>query len=189
MYKKLKNCSDLTQLDLSGYENVGFHGTSVLSAEHIELNGFLPYKIFESHEHVEILEIAQKFDVDCHYYCQWLEMLSVTFTKEAIGAINHIESGSHSGQGLANVRKVLQSIVTVGDGVYKSEANQFLSRIEMLENAQPILYVVNLSGYGKRLASDNICYYYHLNPALPFPENSDIGPDRIIARLDHFNGK
>lgn len=187
MYINLESSSDLLLLDLSEYESVGYHGTSILSAEYIELKGFLPYKIFSSHEHAEILEVATKLKIDCFYYQQWLGMLSVTFAKEAIGAITHINSGSHSGQGLANIREVLETIIKEENSDYESKASQFLSRIEILKNAQPILYVVDLSGFGRRLASDNSCYYYYFNPTLPIPEYSDIGPNRIIARLDRFD--
>ncbi|AJE98838.1 hypothetical protein [Pandoraea apista] len=169
-----------------GFDTVGFHGTSSLACQKIETNGFLPDKIFSDSDRDDILSTALRLEIDTSGYRQWIAMRSTTFTKQVDAAINHVRSGHSGGQGLINVQAVLQSMQDKGTDADKEFAQRHLTTIQNIRDASRVIYAVDLSGFGKRIVDDEFrsLYQYHLNPNVPLPATGDIGPQRLIARLD-----
>jgi hypothetical protein len=167
------------------YTPVGFHGTSSLACAKIETAGFLPDKIFSASDHTDLIAIASSLKVDTSDYMQWLAMRSITFAQYAKDAINHVRNGHSGGQGLKNVRTVLQSIFNQGDESDKKVAEIFIEKIELIRGAPAVVYAVDLSGLDQRLVKDKYqqLFQYYWNPATPLPEISDIAPNRLIAQL------
>lgn len=169
----------------AGYEIVGFHGTSSLACEEIETNGFLPSKVFSESDHASLLSMASSLSIDSSTYKEWLGMRSVTFAKQADAAVSHVQNGSSGGQGLYNVQQVLSEILALGDDQQKETATAFVKKLEAIRKAPSVVYAVSLANFGQRLVKDQHqqLYHYYWNPSLPVPEFSDIGPDRLIAKL------
>ncbi|OXI29548.1 hypothetical protein [Burkholderia aenigmatica] len=185
MQVKLVNSEEELIAACAGCELVGFHGTSSLACEKIDTHGFLPDKVFPKADHDQIIKIAESLEADTSCYLQWLDMQSVSFAQHAQFAINHVTSGHSGGQGLAHVEAALKLILDRGDEYQKDFAGPLLERIESIRQAPVVIYAVDLSGFGARLAhnQERAIFHYHLDPNAPFPKTSDIGPARVIARL------
>jgi hypothetical protein len=175
-------------VDLSLYEVVGYHATSTRASGQIETAGFLPHKILSSDTHGRLLDAAESMGLPpltIAGYRQWLELRSVTFTKEAAAAIGHARSGLSGGQGLQYPRAILAEAARTGShSDLVAEVQRVLHEIDA---ARSVVYAVDLSGLGQRLvqADDSAEYlriYFH--PYEPVPSNSIVGPSRLIARLD-----
>ena len=171
--------------DFSRYEVIGFHGTTERVCNLIESKGFLPDKIFPESSHNCIRSAARLLDIDTLSYDQWLEMRSVTFAKEAARAIDHINAGNAGGQGLKNIKSVLDKILQRGDDQQKNTAREFVEQIECIQQANAVIYAVDLSGLKCRLVEDTRqpFYQFYWNPDLPLPTVSEIAPSRLIERL------
>jgi len=185
MHVKLVNSEDELIAACTGYALVGFHGTSSLACQKIDTDGFLPDKVFPKADHCQIISIAASLEADTSGYLEWLDMRSVSFAQHAQFAINHVRIGRSGGQGLAHVEAALQLIFDRGDEHQRNVARPLLERIESIRQAPSVIYAVDLSGFGARLANDQerSIFHYHLDPNAPFPKTSDIGPGRVIARL------
>lgn len=168
-----------------GHETVGFHGTSSFACEEIETDGFLPSKVFSESDHASLLSMASLLSIDTSSYKEWLGMRSVTFAKQADAAVSHVQNGSSGGQGLKNTQQVLLNILALGNDRQKEIVTAFVEKLEAIREAPPVVYAVNLGGFGQRLVNDQHqpLYQYYWNPSLPVPEISDIGPNRLIAKL------
>lgn len=169
----------------AGHETVGFHGTSSLACKAIEANGFLPSKVFSESDHASLVSMASSLSIDTSSYTEWLGMRSVTFAKQADAAVSHVRNGSSGGQGLHNIQHMLSNILELGNDQQKEVATAFVEKLEAIRKALPVVYAVNLVGFGQRLVHDQHqpFFQYYWNPSLPIPEISDIGPDRLIAKL------
>jgi len=170
----------------AGHEPVGFHGTSSLASEGIEANGFLPSKVFSESDHASLLSMASSLMIDISGYKEWLEMRSVTFTKQADAAVSHVLNGSSGGQGLQNLQAVLLKIIELGNVQQKKIATDFVIKLKAIREAPHVIYAVNLAGFGERLVTDRhqpTLYQYFCDPGLPIPKVSDIGPSRLLAKL------
>lgn len=182
----IQNSENIFTNDFSKYDVVGFHSTSSLACNRIETNGFLPDKIFCQLDHDRLITIARKQKIDTGWYEQWLNLRSVTFTREQCDALKHIKQGSAGGQGIKNISDILTGI----NCAEVSEDANFLGmleeRCEAIRSAKPVVYAVDLSNLGQRLDSDRIqpFYYFRWNPELPLPLVSEILPSRIIAKLN-----
>jgi len=166
------------------YELVGFHGTSIEAANEIESRGFLPTKVLEEGDQRGLLAIAEGLGVDVADYREWLGMRSVTFAIDYEDALKHLRSGHVGGQGLRNILSVAEHLYAMGNEVEKELATRVIARIEARQSSRGVVYAVNLTGLGPRLAQDRRLYHYYWNPEAPLPATSEIGPDRLIARLD-----
>jgi hypothetical protein len=174
-------------IDLSAYSVVGFHATSAFAATEIERVGFLPSKILNESQHKEILEIARSLGIetnDMGGYEQWLEMMSVTFTKAFEDAINHVRTGRYEGQGVKHISKVLLAAELLQER--KNFLDQVRSSINEIKHSNPVIYAVDLSNLGGRLVEPKYEDYYQLfwDRSKPMPKDSIVGPERLIARLD-----
>ena len=169
-----------------GHETVGFHGTSSLACKEIEANGFLPSKVFSQSDHANLFGITSSLSIDTLSYKEWFGMRSVTFAKQANDAVSHVRNGSSGGQGLQNMQTVLQSVLELGDDQQKMVAMSLVEKLECIRKAPPVVYAVNLAGFGPRLVNDQRqpLYQYYWDPSLPVSAVSDIGPNRLIARLN-----
>jgi len=171
--------------DFSSYDVVGFHATSITACEGIETNGFLPNKIFTPHEHNRLIAIAKKQGIDTSWHEQWLTMLSVTFTKEKTDAENHINQGSAGGQGLKTIALILGQISDVIDSADATFVGTLRQKIENIQNADSVIYAVDLSNLSPRLDEDKRqpFYYFRWHPEHPLPLISEISPSRIIEKV------
>ena len=170
------------------FQTVGFHATSLNSTTEIEKNGIYPSKVFRFSEHEEIISIANEIQIDVSHYKQWLEMRSVTFTREFEAAIAHIKQGSASGgQGLGNMVHVLNEIKEKGNESQKIASEKYLSMVQGKRNSAPIIYAVDLSHLGSRLVIDQRAPLYQLywrpNCELP-PSEKLITPAHLISKLE-----
>jgi hypothetical protein len=172
-------------ISFTGFQIVGFHGTSAASSMTIESNGFLPRKALLDSDHTELIETANSLGIDTGSYRQWLGMRSVTFTREQAAALEHIRKGYAGGQGLENILSVAREVVRRGDDHQKRVADLAISQLEVARKSPPVIYAVDLSGSGQRLVTDNRqpLYYIYWPTELPLPTASEVGPDRLIARL------
>ena len=181
-----KNSSNKFTTNFSSYVKVGFHATSSLATCQIEKTGFLPNKIFTVGDHQNTLAIAQTLAIDTTDYIQWLQMRSVTFAQNESDALNHIQNGNASGQGLGTMLTVLQKITSSGVREKLTFANNFIAAINNLSQSSSVIYAVNLSNAGKRITNDPQQPLYHLyfNPNAPLPKTSIVTLPDIISRLE-----
>ena len=164
---------------------VGFHATSYSAACKIERVGLLPNKILSEEQHARLLGIAERLEIDTHYYLKWLQMRSVTLTKLLCEAVNHARNGRAGGQGLMNVERVLAAIRERGSGEETDFADGVHGMVKAIRESAPVIYVVDLSCLGERLVDDNGTGFYQVfwHPEHQLPTISVIAPDRLIARL------
>jgi hypothetical protein len=170
---------------LCQYDVVGFHATSSVMCAEIEQVGFLPRKIFGDNEHAQIINVARKLGLDTSSYVEWLGMRSVTFTKVMQQAADHANEGRAGGQGLMHIEHLLAQIKDRSGEAGAEFSDQFSSRIQAIRSSPPVIYVVNLSGLGPRLVDDSRSGFLQMywNPSADLPQESEIGPSRLIARL------
>lgn len=168
----------------ASHPQVGFHGTTSAASAVIEIHGFLPSKVFSEQEHIQILQLVKDLGWDAGSYQQWLDMRSVSFANDPKFAIHHVtQAGKAGGQGLFNVREALEFILSEGSIQSKAIAQTFRQRLDQLRAADPVIYMVDLSGLGPRLVSGNTDYNMYWDPCAALPNVSEIGPGRIIEKL------
>jgi hypothetical protein len=169
----------------TNYSVVGFHGTSSLASADIEANGFLPKKVFSDQEHALILQLAGNLGWDTSSYVQWLGVKSVSFAQDPKRAIDHVTTeGKAGGQGLYNLREALAVILDKGSDENRKMVRPLHERFLELRAAPPVVYMVNLSGLKPRLADCRGVYDWSWDPAVTLPTVSEIGPSRIIEKLE-----
>ena len=170
---------------------IGFHSTSLAASNRIEEQGFLPHKIFAPAEHSKLVQIANTHGLKTFKYESWLTMYSVTFTKDPIHAMKHVEDGKAAGgQGLGNIvntLKMLPAEITPADREFVSELE---SKIKAIQADQAVTYVVDLTGLGQRLDHDEQqpFMYFRWDPTKDLPKVSEIEPARILMKLMHAHG-
>lgn len=174
-----------SSINPADYGVVGFHATSSILCPEIERVGFLPRKILSVEEHEKIFGLGRKLDLDISGYEQWLGMRSVTFTKVIDQAVTHAKAGKAGGQGLMHVERLLIQIRDRGDTTGSELLKRFWSRVHEIRNAAPVVYVVNLTDLGARLVDDSSSGFFQMywNPNAELPTESEIGPNRLVARL------
>ena len=172
--------------DFSAYDVVGFHGTSSDASARIETVGFLPDKLFSLHEHESFVSIARQLGLNLNDYLQWMEMRSATFVENSNDAVGHVLKGNCGGQGLNNMVGLLEEIHLHGSDDQKGIARAMMERISFVRNSAAVVYAVDLSGLGPRLVKDKYRPYHHVywDKNAPLPAVSELGPSRLIARLD-----
>jgi hypothetical protein len=172
----------------SNYQPIGFHASSTKASPEIEKNGIYPSKVFGYSEHEKIISIANEIRIDAEYYKHWLEMRSVTFTREFASAMSHIRQGSAGGgQGLGNMVNVLNEIKLMGNEYQKNVAETYLSKIQLLRSSSPVIYAVDLSHLGPRLVMDQHQPLYQLywQPDCNLPPSEQlITPAHLISKLE-----
>lgn len=172
------------QTSLTGFEKVGYHGTTSLASTAIEAHGFLPNKVFADHEHSVILQMAEELGWNTGSYKQWLGMRSVSFAKDPAFSINHVTAaGKSGGQGLYNVREALEAILANGSAASKAVAQTFQQKLSGIRAAPPVIYMVDLSNLEPCLVDGGGDYNIFWDPSKPLPTSSIIGPERIIEKL------
>ena len=182
-----RNPSNQFATNLSTFQTVGFHATTSLASSDIEKVGFLPNKVFDASDHQLVLAEAKSLNLATAPYEQWLQMRSVTFVDNQAGALRHITQGSAGGQGLGTMFSILQNIASLGNAQQIAMATNFLAKINNIRTASSVIYAVDLSKIGIRLAQDpNIAALKHIyfDPGAPLPAVSIVSPLSIIARLD-----
>lgn len=172
-------------ISLANYEVVAFHATSITACKKIEQIGFVPSKIISEVEHEQILCMARYLNLNTFSYTEWLEMRSVTFTKLLEQAVSHVRNGWAGGQGLIQVKRLLDQILDSGEERYALLANELLQKIRNILESESVIYVVDLSGLEERVVDDKKSgfFQFYWDPEKPLPKISEIDPSRLIARL------
>jgi hypothetical protein len=170
---------------LSTYGTTGFHSTASTACDAIEQVGFLPHKILDADEHERLLDIADGLELDAGFYEQWLAMRSVTFTKTIDEALTHVHSGKAGGQGLINIDRLLVDIGTISNESDATFIDSIQARLQSIRDADPVIYVIDLSGLGQRLVDKppGDFYQFFCDPEADLPAVSEIDPSRLIAKL------
>jgi hypothetical protein len=133
--------------------------------------------------HLDLLAVAQALSIDSNSYRDWLKMRSVTFSRDPNVAVTHALRFC-GGQGLMNLQSVASVVIANGDVKRTILAKEIIAQIARFRDSQPVVYAVNLSGLGDRLVNEGAIYQFYIDPRKPLPEASEIGPRRLLARLN-----
>lgn len=166
---------------------IGYHSSVQTASAEIEKFGFLPSKILPLADHQKLIGLAEKYKIDSFDLKNWLSMRSVTFTRSPYDAIKHIEQGSAGGQGLKNVRKIIEGLPSQLTADESAFIDTLQGKINDVCNDQPVTYIVDLTDLGPRLDPDKLqpFFYYRWHPENNLPEISEIGSERILMKLSH----
>lgn len=178
--------------DFTNYEVVGYHGTSAITAERIEVDGFFPSKVFEESFHHQFFDEVRKvgnvdplFQKNLNSYQQWLNetTFSITFTPEFDDALNHVKSGKAGGQGIWFMYQVAEKMLELNGS---KMAQEVVHKIDELR-AESVIYAVDLTNLGDRLVwpsekkTETPFFHIYINP--DSPQVTPITPDRLLAKL------
>jgi len=167
------------------YGVVGFHATSGAAASAIERVGFFPHKFFDHETHLGMIAVAKDVELDiggsCGYLA-WLDVNSVTFAKKADAAISHATSGKSGGQGLSHIAAIVNAAGAMPQ--HHPLLQSVRAEIDRIERSTPVVYAVDLSGLGVRLAEEGDLYRVAFDPSAPRPAISIVDPTRLVARLN-----
>jgi hypothetical protein len=182
-----KNFNNQFSKSFNNYPIIGFHATSSIASNKIEKEGFLPNKILDAKDHEIILSEGRALGIDVIEYEGWLEMNSITFTKQFYLAMDHLNQGSSCGQGTSYMLEVLRSIESGACSKIRMMATNYINMINKICNASSVIYAVDLSHVGNRLVNDKHqpdLYHIYFDKDAPLPSESLVAPTHLIARLD-----
>ncbi|MQA41592.1 hypothetical protein [Rugamonas aquatica] len=177
-----KNSTNSFATDFSKYEKVGFHCTSIVAAPKIESAGFLPAKVFEEAVHVAVVAAIKTSQIAAGAYFGWLGMKSISFGGSLASARAQIHSSG--GQGLNGMCEALTALLTNGSDEHAQMAQHLLNEIAEILKSPVVIYAVDLSGLGPRLARQGEDYQVYFREDEPLPTMSLVGPSRLIERLE-----
>jgi hypothetical protein len=179
------NAENAFTISFSGVARVGFHATSRAAIQQIETNGFLPSKVLSMNQHRDLLMAADELGIPVWTYKSWLGLRSVTFTREFETAKEHIERRFASGQGVQQMLAVAKLVESKGHEQHGMLAKRVIDQIVEFQSSAPIIYAVDLSGLDRLVTDDRQpLFYFYWDPGQPLPLLSEIGPSRLIGRLD-----